>query len=149
MNTVDTVTILNRLIITSKNGESALRAAGDEAWHEELKQSLFEFSRFFGEAARELQEAVRKVGGRPRGLGTFGNTLHRTWMHIHSKVYGRDEDVILDDVERDEAEADRMYADALHDWDVPPEVHALIERQAREARRRHEAIHELRARLLH
>lgn len=149
MNTVDTVTILNRLIITSKNGESALRTAADEAWHEELKQSLSEYSRFFGDAARELQDAVRSVGGQPRELGTFDNTLHRTWMHIHAKVFGRDEDVILDDVERDEAEADRMYADALHDWDVPPEVRALIERQAGEARRRHEAIHALRARLLH
>lgn len=76
MNTVDTVTILNHLILTSKNGESALRAAADEAWHEELKQSLLEYSRFFGEAARELQEAVRKVGGHPRGLGSFENTLH-------------------------------------------------------------------------
>ena len=149
MNTVDTVTILNRLIITSKNGESALRAAADEAWHEELRQSLTEYSHFFAESARELQDAVRKVGGKPRGLGTFGNTLHRTWMHIHAKVLGRDEDAILDDVERDESEADRMYADALHDWDVPPEVHALIERQAQEARRRHEEIQALRERLLH
>lgn len=149
MNTVDTVTILNRLIITSKNGESALRAAADEAWHEELKASLSEYSRFFGESARELQDAVRQVGGSPRGLGTFGNTLHRTWMHIHAKVLGRDEQVILDDVERDESEADLMYAEAMHDWDVPPEIHALIERQAAEARRRHEAIREIRARLVH
>lgn len=149
MNTVDTVTILNRLIVTSKNGESALRAAADEAWHEELRQSLFEYSRFFGEAARELQEAVRKVGGHPRELGTFGNTLHRTWMHIHAKAAGRDEAKILDDVEQDESEADRMYADAMRGWDTPPEVKALIERQAGEARRRHEAIQELRARLVH
>lgn len=149
MNTVDTVTILNRLIVTSKNGESALRSAADEAWHEELKESLTEYSRFFGESARELQEAVRKAGGEPRELGTFGNTLHRTWMHIHAKVFGRDEDVILDEVERDEAEADFMYADALRNWETPPEIRALLERQANEARRRHEAIQELRARLLH
>lgn len=149
MNTVDTVTILNRLIVTSKNSESALRAAADEAWHEELKQSLSEYSQFFGESARELQDAVRKVGGRPRGLGTFDNTVHRAWMHIHAKMSGRDEDVILDDVERDESEADLMYAEALHDWHVPPEVHALIERQAREARRHHEQINALRARLMH
>ena len=106
MNTVDTVTVLNRLILTSKNGESALRAAADEAWHEELKQSLLDYSRFFGTAARELQDAVRQAGGRPRGLGTFGNTLHRTWMHIHAKALGRDERAILDDVEQD----DRVFA---------------------------------------
>lgn len=149
MNPVDTVTILNRLIATTKNGESALRAAADEAWHEELRQSLTDYSRFFAESARELQDAVRKVGGHPRGLGTFGNTVHRAWLHIHSKMLGRDEDAILDDVERDESEADLVYADALHDWDVPPEVHDLIERQAQEARRRHDEIRALRERLLH
>lgn len=148
MNTVDTVTILNRLIVTSKNGESALRSAADEAWHEELKQSLSEYSQFFGQAARELQEEVRKMGGHPRGLGTFGNTLHRTWMHVRAKAMGQDEGVILDEVEQDESEADYMYADAIRNWDTPPDVHALLERQAAEARRRHDAIHELRARLM-
>lgn len=148
MNTVDTVTILNRLIVTSKNGESALASAADEAWHEELKQSLSEYSAFFGQAARELQEQVRKIGGTPRELGTFGNTLHRTWMHIRAKALGRREDVILDDVEQDEFEADFMYADAIRNWDTPPEVHALLERQAGEARRRHDEIHALRARLV-
>lgn len=148
MNTVDTVTILNRLIITSKNGEQALASAADEAWHEELKESLTEYSRFFGQAARDLQEMVRKMGGRPRGLGTFDNTLHRTWMHIRAKALGRREDVILDDVEQDEAEADLMFDDAVRNWDTPPEIHAMLERQAAEAHRRHEAIHELRARLV-
>lgn len=149
MNSVDTVTVLNRLIITSKNGEHALRAAAEEAWHAELKQALTSYSHFFAEAALELQEAVRKAGGNARGLGTFDNTVHRAWMHIHAKMYGRNENTILDDVERDEAEADLMYAEALHDWDVSPEVHALIERQAESARRHHAEIRELRARLVH
>ena len=149
MNTVDTVTILNRLIITSKNGESALRSAADEAWHEELKQSLSEYSHFFGQAARELQDEVRRIGGHPPEIGTFGNTLHRTWMRIRSKALGRNEDAILGDVEQDESEADFLYADAIQNWDTPPEVLALLERQAGEARRRHEGIQELRARLMH
>lgn len=149
MNTVDTVTILNRLIATSKDGQSALRAAADEAWHEELKQSLSEYSNFFGEAARELQDAVRTMGAHPRELGTFANTLHRTWMHIHAKALGRDENAILDDVERDESGADFLYADAIRNWDTPPEIRSLLERQAQEAMRRHEAIRELRARLVH
>lgn len=148
MNPTDTITVLNRLILTSKNGESALRAAAEEAYHEELRASLFEYSRFFHDAALELQDAVRRVGGRPRGLGSFDNTLHRTWMHIKALAAGHDENVILDAVEQDETEADRMYADAMT-WDTPPEIHALIERQAVEARRRHASIHALRERLLH
>lgn len=147
MNQVDTLTLLNRLIVTSKNGESALRAAADEAFHEDLRQSLMDYSRFFGEAAHELQDAVRKLGGHPKEIGTFDNTLHRTWMHIKAKALGRDESVILDSVEEDEATADLMFADALT-WDTPPDVHALLERQAEGAHQRHIHIREMRGRLV-
>lgn len=148
MSNIDTITLLNRLIVTSKDGESALRAAAEEAWHDDLKQSLLEYSRFFGEAATELMEAVRRVGGHPRELGTFDNTLHRTWMHIKAKALGRDERDILDTVEEDEALADRVYADAVA-WETPPEIHALLERQAEGARMRHRHIREMREQLTH
>lgn len=148
MNQTDTVTLLNRLILVSKDGEHALRAAADEAFHEEIKLSLQDYSRFFHETAQELQDAVRRVGGQPREIGSFDNTLHRTWMHIKALATGRDEGVILDSVEQDEAAADRVFADATT-WDTPPEVHALLARQAAEVQRRHQAILALRARLVH
>lgn len=146
MNPVDTLTLLNRLIVTAKNCESALRAAADEAYHEDLKESLMEYSLFFGETAHELQDAVRKCGGHPKEIGTFENTLHRTWLHIKAKALGRDEAVILDSVEEDEATADLVFADALN-WDTPPEIHALLERQAAGAHRRHRTILQMRERL--
>lgn len=146
MNPVDTITLLNRLIVTSKNGESALRAAADEAFHEDLRKSLLDYSRFFGETAHELQDAVRKLGGHPKEIGTFDNTLHRTWMHIKAKALGRDESVILDSVEEDEETADQMFADALT-WDTPADVHALLERKADAAHQRHLSIREMRGRL--
>lgn len=148
MNNVDTVTLLNRLITTSRDGQSALRAAAEEVWHEDLRQSLLEYSQFFGKAADELMDAVRKAGGQPRELGTFDNTLHRTWMHIKAKALGRDEAVILDAVEQDEELADRLYTDAVN-WETPPEIHALLERQAQGARDRHRRIREMREQLMH
>lgn len=148
MNHTDTVTLLNRLILVSKDGEQALRAAADEAYHEELKHSLQDYSQFFHDTAQELQDAVRRVGGQPREIGSFDNTLHRTWMHIKALATGRNEGVILDAVEQDEAMADRVFADAAT-WDTPPEIHALLERQAAEVQRHHQAILAMRDRLVH
>lgn len=139
MNPIDTVTLLNRLIVSSKDGERAMRAAAVEAHHEDLRQSLLEYSKFFGDAAVELQDAVRRQGGHPAEIGTFDNTLHRTWMHLKALALGRDEDEIIDDVERDESLADALYDDALH-WDMPSDVHALLERQAHTAHDLHERI---------
>jgi uncharacterized protein (TIGR02284 family) len=147
MSDLDTITLLNRLIVTSKNGESALRAAASEAHHAELKQSLLEYSHFFAEAAHEMQEIVHKLGGHPKEVGTFGNTLHRTFLHLNALVEGRDEGRILDRVESDEREADVVFDDAVSHWDTPPEVHAMLERQRDGARQRHEAIRAMRQRL--
>lgn len=143
MSNVDTISLLNRLIVTSKNGEAALRAAAEEAHHAEVRDSLTEYSRFFADAAHELQDAVRELGGRPKGTGTFGNTLHRTWMHVKASAYGRDETVILDEVEADEAEADIQFSEALT-WHTPPKIHALLQKQSEGVHARHSAIREIR-----
>jgi uncharacterized protein (TIGR02284 family) len=147
MSDLDTITLLNRLIVTSKNGESALRAAASEAHHSELKQALMEYSRFFAEAAHEMQEAVRKLGGHPKGIGTFDNTVHRWLMHLRALAEGRNERMILDSVESDERAADVRFEDAVAHWETSPEVHAMLERQRDEARQRHEAINAMRAHL--
>lgn len=143
MSTPDTISLLNRLIVTEKNGENALRAAAEEAHHEDLRASLIEYSRFFGASAHELQEAVRELGGRPAGLGTFGNTLHRTWMHIKATALGRDERVILDEIEADESAAEDLLADAVG-WDTSPRIHAILERQYEGAYERHQVLRRLR-----
>ncbi len=148
MSNLDTITLLNRLIVTTKNGEAALRAAASEVHHAELQESLEEYSRFFADAARELQASVEALGGKPKGSGTFDNTLHRTWLHIKASAYGRDEAVILDSVEADEQEADARYSDALT-WSTPPEIHALLERQYECTHQRHDHIRRIRQQLEH
>ncbi len=146
MSTPDTISLLNRLIVAEKNGESALRAAAEEAHHDDLRDALMEYSRFFAASARELQDAVRALGGTPAALGTFGNTLHRTWMHLKAAALGRDERVILDEVESDESTAEALLADAVT-WDTPPHIQALLERQYEGARQRHQAVRRWRQQL--
>lgn len=147
MSDPDTITLLNRLIVTSKNGEAALRAAASEAHHDELKRSLMEYSQFFHDAAREIQDTVKQLGGHPRGIGTFGNTLHRWLLHMKALTEGRSEAVILDSVESDERAADERFDDAVQHWQTSPEVHAMLERQRDEARRRHDGIRAMRQQL--
>jgi uncharacterized protein (TIGR02284 family) len=143
MNPIDTQTLLNRLIVMAKDGESALTAAAEEAYHEELKTALTDYARFFHDAATELQDQVRALGGEPRGRGSFENTLHRTWLHLKSMAFGHDERVILDEVEAEESLADTLYAEAPL-WDLPEDVRRIIDRQAAEARQRHQQIRRLR-----
>lgn len=110
MSTPDTISLLNRLIITQKNGEQALRAAAEEACHEDLRESLMEFSRFFGASAHELQDAVRELGGRPPG---------------------RDERMILDEIKADAVGWDtppRIHAILERQYEGACERHQAVRR---------------------
>ncbi len=146
MSTVDAISMLNRLVVVAKDGQAALKAAAEEVYHEDLQRALMEFSEFFGDAADELQAAVRGLGGHPKGLGTFANTLHRTWMHLKAAALGRDETVILDAIETDEALGEQMLAEAVQ-WGTPPPVHAMLVRLHQGARERHDVIRRIRAQL--
>lgn len=142
----DTISLLNRLIVAEKNGEQALRAAAEEAWHAELKQCLLDYSRFFGDAARDLQDSVVELGAVPQARASFDNALHRTWVHLRALAYGRDERVVLDDVERDESQAEALLGEALT-LPLPADLRALLARQYEWARRHHDSVHALRERL--
>jgi uncharacterized protein (TIGR02284 family) len=146
MNNLDTITMLNRLIVVSKDGESSLRAAAEEAYHPALKASLMSYSRFFGEAASELQHAVSDLGGAPKALGTFGNTLHRTWLHLRSAAQGHNEDVLLDEIADDERVVAESLARAVRE-ETPPKVHDLLERQYEGVLKHYGELREIRERL--
>lgn len=140
------VHLLNHLIVTAKDGAGSLRAAGDEAYHPILKQSLYEFAQFYLRSAEELQAAVRELGGAPREIGSFGNTLHRTWLHLKLTALGRDETVLLQDLARDEEELERRFsAAALEDSD--PKTRRLIEGQYQTALRYHARLDRLQRQL--
>ena len=146
MNNIDTITMLNRLIVVSKDGESSLRAAAEEAYNPMLKDSLMSYSRFFGEAASELQKAVSDLGGAPKALGTFGNTLHRTWLHLRSVAQGHNEDVLLEEIEQDERAVAESLALAVRE-DTPPPVHDMLERQYEGVLRHYGEIRQIREKL--
>jgi len=142
MNQADLVPLLNRLIVTAKDEASSLRAAGEKAYHADLKNALYECSQFFARSAEELQEAVRTLGGQPKEVGTFANTLYRTWLHLKMSALGRDEDKLLNEVESEEDLVEQKFGAAAHDA-PDPQLRSLIERQFQTALHHHERISDL------
>lgn len=149
MTQTDTVYLLNQLIVTAKDEEQTLRAAAEEAHHRDLKTALYEDAAFFARTAEDLKAAVCRLGGEPRELGSFDNTLHRTWMHLKSTAFGRDEEMLLEMLDEDETRAEQAFAAAAAREDADPEIHALLERQYAGARQRHEELRHWRQQLRH
>ncbi|MGH8657058.1 MAG: PA2169 family four-helix-bundle protein [Gammaproteobacteria bacterium] len=141
-----TISTLNDIIETCKDGEEGFRACAENVEDAELKGLLMERSQRCAESVKELQSEVRRLGGDPDTHGSVSGALHRGWLNVKSAITGKDEAAVLGECERGEDVALQRYQDALRDEDLPSDVHNLIERQYQGVIANHELVRGLRDR---
>src|SRR3954454_2782787 len=133
------IATLNSLIETCKNGEEGFRTAAEAVSDQAVKTAFAKFARDRGQMARELQDEVQGLGGKPETGGSVGGAVHRGWMNIKSAVAGKDDQKIIAEAERGEDVAKAAYQSAL-EQELPAQVRALVERQAVEVRAAHDQV---------
>lgn len=124
----DLIATLNDLIEISKDGERGYKAAADDVTEAQLKETFFDGARSCAEGARELQAQVSHLGGDPERRGSLSGALHRGWLDAKSAVTGRDALAVLEEVERGEDVAVRVYREALEKA-LPADVRLTVQRQ--------------------
>ena len=143
MNTNDTnkavLATLNDLIETCKDGEEGFRTAAEGLTDQNAKATFAKFARERGQMARELQDEVQGLGGRPETAGSTAGALHRGWINIKSVVTGKDDQKIIAEAERGEDVAKAAYESALKEA-LPGQVKALISRQEAQVRSAHDHV---------
>ncbi|HVE07972.1 MAG TPA: PA2169 family four-helix-bundle protein [Paraburkholderia sp.] len=137
------IAVLNELIETSKDGERGFLKAADDAHDPQLKELLRSRADTCTQGARELQDLVMQLGGKPESGGTVGGALHRGWVDLKSAVGSRNDHAILADCEKGEDVAKKRYHDAL-EKDLPADVRAVVERQYQGVLHNHDTIRDLR-----
>jgi len=141
----DTVSVLNELIETSKDGEKGFEKAAEDAHDAELKSLFAEASRRCREGAAELQALVRASGGSPENTGTAAGTVYRGWMSLKEAVSSRDDKAILEECERGEDHAKAKYRKAL-EQSLPADIRAIVDRQYQGVLANHDRVRTLRDR---
>jgi uncharacterized protein (TIGR02284 family) len=139
----NTVSVLNDLIETSKDGEQGFLKAAEDATDPELKTLFASRADECARAARELQERVVQLGGKPEHRGSVGGALHRGWVDVKSALSSRDNHAILAECERGEDVAKKRYRDAL-DKDLPADIRAVVELQFQGVIQNHDRVRDLR-----
>ena len=137
-----TISTLNNLIETCKDGENGFRTASDGVKNQELKTLFLTYSQQRAQFASELQAEVRRLGGDPEQTGSVAATLHRGWINIKSAVTGEDEGAVISECERGEDSAVRNYQDALKE-NLPAELQTTIQRQYTQVKEAHDRIRAL------
>ena len=135
----DTISTLNNLIETCKDGELGFKTAAEGLQSSDVKAKFLEYSRQRAEMARELQAEVRRLGGDPEKSGSVSATMHRGWIDIKSAVTGKDDHAIIAEAERGEDVAKEMYEKALKE-SLPPTIQALVQQQSAMVREAHDRV---------
>ena len=141
----DTISVLNGLIETCRDGQYGFQEAAEYVTRPDLKEffnaTALERARFVG----ELQQEVRSLGAEPDNEGSTAGTLHRAWIDIKGTLTGKDDENILAECERGEDSAVETYKDALLE-DLPVNIRSTIELQSFAIRRTHDHVKDLRDR---
>ena len=139
----DTISTLNGLIQTCRDGQEGFKVAAEGIERSELKTVFYEFSQQRADFVGVLQELVRSLGGDPENSGSISAAVHRGWMDIKSLVTGKDEAAILNECERGEDYAKDAYAEALKTT-LPANVNDVLAQQAQAVLAAHNRIKALR-----
>lgn len=122
------VSKLNDLVETYKDSEKGYRQAAKEV-HDQKFKTLFR--RAAGQRAsfaREMQDEVLRLGGKPATGGTLAGSLHRGWMKFRYQLNLHDDEVVLYECLRGDEKALERYQDLFFDR-LYPEGEPLISDQ--------------------
>jgi len=148
--TTSTKNILNDLVLINNDRiagyEKALEElkSGDETHYLDLSalfQTMIDESREFrNELGREVQ-----VLGEDMAEGTMASgKLYRVWMDVKTLFTGKDRHSILAACEGGEDAAQKAYAEALENEELPSFLREMISRQKEELMEAHDEIKALR-----
>jgi len=141
----ETVSILNRLIETCRDGQDGFRTASEcIAEDPELKMLLSSFSLQRAKFAGDLEAQLIVMGEHepPRDSSLKG-AAHRGWINLKAAMTRSDNHAILAECERGEDVAMAEYNDALSTR-LPEPVREMVMRQRQEVIATHNTVRALR-----
>ena len=138
-----TISILNNLIETCKDGQEGFKQAAEGVKRSDIKSTFYELGQQRAKFAGELQSLVRELGGDPETTSSTACALHRGWINIKSAITGQDDAAILNEAERGEDVAKKAYKDALAE-NLPANVMTVVQKQATDVNAGHDKVRDLR-----
>ncbi len=133
-------TILNTLATTLIDSVNGYRDAAENAqstrFQELFRSSADERSR----VAEDLRAEVRRLGGEPDDDGSFMGKTHQRWLDLKAAITGRDDQAIINEVERGEDYLKEKFEAALKSDALTPQSRTLVERAYQSVRSGHDRI---------
>ena len=135
-----TLETLTTTLIDSINGYR------DAAQHAEGSQFQELFRRMADDRSRvaeDLRSEVRRLGGNPPDDGSFLGGTHQRFLDLKAAITGRNDQSIINEVERGEDYLKEKFETALNSDSLPVESRSVIERAYQSVREGHDRVRDL------
>ncbi len=140
--TNETVSTLNNLIETLKDGKDGFETAAGDVKDAMVKTTFLEFAQQRSRFAGELQVEVKRLGGEAEQTGSTAAAAHRGWINLKSAL-GGGEKAILSEAERGEDVSVKNFEKAMK-ANLPPDVAGVVRRMFDEVKKAHDRVRDLR-----
>ena len=118
---------LNGLIATTIDSVDGYRTSANDVENPRFAELFTARASERSSVAEQLRGEVTRLGGNPEDDGTILAAGHRAFVNLKSAVTGRDDQAIINEVERGEDHIKAKFEDALKDDSLSPESRSLVQ----------------------
>ena len=135
-----TLESLTTTLLDSVNG---YRDAATNAEGSRFQQLFREGADDRSRVAEELRAEISRLGGNPPDDGSFMGKTHQRFLDLKAAVTGRDDQAVINEVERGEDYLKEKFEAALNADSLSGETRAVIERAYQSVRSGHDRISQI------
>ncbi|RYE70504.1 MAG: PA2169 family four-helix-bundle protein [Rhizobiaceae bacterium] len=112
------VSVLNDLIATSLDSQMGFEGEADDAKDSRIATIFADFARDRGNLIKNLQTEAFNLGGKAEESPSTPGADHRGFMDLRHALTGKDDDAIVQEVERGEDHIKVQFEQALPDGEL-------------------------------
>ena len=137
------ITALNTLTATLLDSVNGYRDAASHADSGRFQELFRKFADERATVAESLRSEVARLGGNPEDDGSFLGKTHQRFLDLKAAITGRDDQAIVNEVERGEDYLKEKFEAALKTDSLAPETRAVIEAANASVVRGHDQMRDL------
>lgn len=138
MDNNDQISTLNTLIETTVDSITGYEDSASNVENERLREIFRQRATERQQVVEDLRGEVRRLGGTPEDSGTFLGKAHQRFEDLKAAITGRDEQAIVNEVERGEDYIKGKYEAALNE--LTGDSRSVVERAYQSVREGHDQI---------
>jgi uncharacterized protein (TIGR02284 family) len=139
----DEISTLNSLISTTIDSITGYEDAASNSEGGRFQQMFRDRANERQRVVDDLRSEVRRLGGEPEEGGSFMGKTHQRWLDLKAAVTGRNDQAIINEVERGEDYLKEKFEEALDGDKLTGDSRSAVERCYQSVRAGHDQISRL------